>query len=188
MNDFDWLEGETDEETESVMTGEIQPAPKRKKRPTDLIRAERKLTFVQRFYMDCLMQCSTLAEAQRKMTEAGYNVDRSTLWRWRQNPNFGYALDLARKHLCDVMGVSKESVLLDAEKIKQMALTPRPRLYKGKHTGYEEVELGTALRALELQGKGVGIQDGEANRVQVNIDIDFSGRQDGIDEGVTVDG
>jgi hypothetical protein len=75
----------------------------------------------------------------------------------------------------------------DAEKIKQIALTPQPVLYQGKKTGFDEVQLAAALRALELQAKGIGLQDTAAQRVQVNIDIDFSGRVDGVDVSVEDD-
>ena len=81
----------------------------------------------------------------------------------------------------ECLGISKERILTDAEKIKQIALTPQPILHQGKDTGFSEIQLGSALRALELQGKGIGLNDSQINRVQVNIDIDFSGRVDGID-------
>jgi hypothetical protein len=77
------------------------------------------------------------------------------------------------------MGFSKEKILLDAEKAKELALTPQPVLFQGQPTGETEVELGAYIRALELQGKALGIGSEESQKVQVNIDIDYSGRVEG---------
>ncbi len=192
-NDFDWL-GESDIDfsgpvvpvTESkVAIANIDPGKaimaKRKQRPKELVRAERKLTPIQRFYARMLVETETIAAAERRMVDAGYRTDRSTYYRWRKMPRFVEVVHLTQNYLFECLGISKERILNDAEKIKQIALTPQPILHQGKSTGFEEVQLGTALRALELQGKGVGLNDGDANRVQVNIDIDFSGRVDGVD-------
>ncbi len=115
------------------------------------------------------------------MSDAGFILNRTTLYRWRQLPQFIEVVHLQQKWIYECLGISKESVLLDAEKVKQIALNPQPILHQGKDTGFKEVQLGPALRAIEMQGKGVGITDGADRRVQVNIDIDFSGRVDGAD-------
>lgn len=189
-NDFDWLGSGDVDFSGPVKESKIEIANrdpgkaimrKRKQRPKALVRAERKLTPVQRFYAKMLVETETIAAAERRMADAGYRTDRSTYYRWRKMPVFVEAVHLMQDYLFDCLGISKQRILTDAEKIKQIALTPTAILHQGMDTGHTEVQLGTALRALELQGKGIGLSDSVINRVQVNIDIDFSGRVDGID-------
>jgi len=188
-NDFDWL-GSKDVDFSGPVKESRVPAVKdpgqaimrkRRQRPKELVRAERKLTPIQRFYARMLVETETISAAERRMVDAGYKTDRSTYYRWRKLPVFVECVHLMQDYLFDCLGISKQRVLTDAEKIKQIALTPMPILHQGKDTGFKEVQLGSALRALELQGKGVGLSDSAINRVQVNIDIDFSGRIDGVD-------
>lgn len=188
--EFDWLNGNDVDfsgpvEVVPVVVETIDPGKaiinKRKRRPAALIRGERKLTPPQRFYAKMLVETETIEAAYRRMVDAGYTFHRKTLYNWRQKPKFIEVVHLSQNYLFECLGISKERVMNDAEKIKQIALTPQPILHAGKPTGFNEVLLGPALRALELQGKGVGLNDGDAQRVQVNIDIDFSGRIDGVD-------
>ena len=191
--DFGWLDGNADVDfsgpvaVEKPLTvqdpGKKVLVTKRRRRPPELVRAERKLTPIQRFYARMLVETETISAAELRMGHAGYKVDRSTYYRWRKMPVFIEVLHLSQSYLFDCLGISKERVMNDAEKIKQIALTPQPILHQGRDTGFREIQLGAALRAIELQGKGVGLNDGDANRIQVNIDIDFSGRVDGIDAG-----
>lgn len=188
-SDFDWLGSDDVDfsgpvvESKTVVAKDPGKAimQKRRRRPAELVRAERKLTPIQRFYARMLVETETITAAERRMVDAGYRTDRSTYYRWRKLPMFVEAVHLMQDYLFECLGISKERVLNDAEKIKQMALTPQVILHQGKDTGFKEVQLGSALRALELQGKGVGLNDSGINRVEVNIDIDFSGRVDGID-------
>ena len=195
-NDFDWLlaplpaAGSGDIDFSGPVTEAKVPVvkdpgqavmQKRRQRPKALIRAERKLTPIQRFYARMLVETETIAAAERRMADAGYKADRATYYRWRKMPRFVEAVHLNQDYLFDCLGISKQRILTDAEKIKQMALTPQAILHQGKDTGFREFELGTALRALELQGKGVGLQDSAMDRVHVNIDMEFSGRVDGVD-------
>lgn len=187
-SDFDWMtEGDVDFSgpVKTVVVKEKDPGAelikKRKRRPVELVRAERKLTPAQRFYVRMLVETETIAAAERRMVDAGFRMDRTTFYRWRQLPAFSETVHLMQSWVFECLGISKERVMNDAEKIKQIALTPQPVLYQGKKTGFDEVQLAAALRALELQAKGIGLQDTAAQRVQVNIDIDFSGRVDGVD-------
>lgn len=191
-NSFDWLlapappvAGDIDFSGPVVTPPAVDPGKavmaKRKRRPPALIRAERKLTPIQRFYARMLVETETIAAAERRMADAGYKADRSTYYHWRKLPRFVECVHLNQDYLFQCLGISKERIMNDAEKIKQIALTPVAILHQGKDTGHKEVNLGTALRALELQGKGVGLSDTALTRVQVSIDIDFSGRVDGVD-------
>lgn len=174
MNDYAWME-------QSTLPKRL---PKREQRPVELIRAERKLPPAMRMYLRFVLESVTLAEAARKMHDAGFHFERTTLHRWRRRPDFIKAQELGNEYILKVVGINKARTLLDSEKVKQLALTPQPILYKGKRTGEVEVDLGAAMRAIEFQGKAVGIGNEEQRRVQVAIDIDFSGR----DEKPTIEG
>lgn len=179
-SDTDWL----DEETSKLPVRRTRRTS-RVKRPKPLILAERKLTSEQRYYVRMLTESLTVAEAERRMASTGYPKRcRETYWRWRQKPDFAEALSLMTDWQLKAYGISKERLIMDAEKIKQHALEEQPILYKGDATGYMERELGIAMRAVEFQGKGLGITDPDQRGVKVNIDIDFSGRA----AGVTIEG
>lgn len=195
-NDFDWL----DEKNDVDFSGRLKNIPvetgaksvvvskkakvKRNRRPKELVRAERRLTLVQRFYIRLLVECETIAAAERRLADAGYKHDRVTLYRWRQKPDFAEALRLSQDYRFTCLGISKELVMNAAEQVRELALTPQPILHKGEKTAFEEVNLGAALRAIEFLGKGIGITDNASQRVQVNIDIDFSGRVGGMEKTV----
>lgn len=183
MSDFDWLDGEQEGAKEIVDAAldKVAPAPikpRRKRRPAELIKAEKSLTPAQRYFARCLLESETIQQAQDAFRRSGYRVNRTTLYRWRKQPKFIKVLHLMQNYLFESLGIDKAKVMLDAEKIKENALTPRPILYKGEETGYDEIELGAALRALELQAKGIGIGTQESQRVVVAIDIDFTGRKE----------
>lgn len=176
MDDGSWLDAKPTK---------VLAHKKKKARPVALVRALRDLSIPQRFYLKLLMECDTYAEAERVMKELGYGYNRATLYRWRCDPRFAKAVELQQQQQFDGLGLNKVKVMLDAERAKQIALRPQPILYKGTPTGHSEVNVGAYIRALELQGKGVGITDGEKNAVQVNVDIDFSGRAD--KPGITIE-
>ncbi len=193
--DFDWLNDEHDVDFSGplaeipVVTGDKPlvskpakaPVVKRNRRPKELVRAERRLTLVQRFYIRLLVECDTIAAAGRRLTDAGHVFDRTTLYRWRRKPDFAEALRLSQNWKFQCLGISKELVMNAADAVRELALTPRPILHKGQATKFEEIQLASAMRAIEFMGKGIGISDSASQRVQVNIDIDFSGRVDGVD-------
>lgn len=177
MEDDDWLDLPSERP--------VRVLEPKLRRPRDLVRAERDLTIPQRFYVRALLESDSIKQADKAMHKAGYTYDRGTFYRWRNLPKFAKCLGLAQNYQLATLGLSKEKIMLDAEKAKQIAMRPKPVLYKGVATGHTEVELGGYLRALELQAKGVGITDNDDRTVQVNIDIDFSGRAD--NRGVVIE-
>ena len=179
-SDTDWL----DEEVVKTPAVRKRRRANKTKRPKSLVMAERSLTLPQRYYVRMLVESITIAEAERRMADAGFIFNRTTYWTWRKMPDFVEALAHTQDWQVRAHGINKPGLMLDAEKIKQFALENKPILYKGEATGFEEKELGTAIRALEFQGKGLGITDPDQRGVKVNIDIDFSGRA----AGVTIEG
>lgn len=174
MDDFDWL---AEKENPSSLPMPVRPKNPRMKRPKALIEAERKLTPAMRMYLRFLIESPTVKVAEKKMDDAGFTFDRGTYWRWRRRPDFIQAQELGIEYVAKSIGISKARTLLDAEKVKELALEEQPIMRKGEIVGYS-AELGTAMRAIEFQGKALGIGNEERQRVQVSIDIDFSGRDE----------
>lgn len=199
MSKFDWLDGGDEKE---VLPQPVRPGPKQKRkglatkakpasirRPKALVQAERKLKPEQRLYARLLNEYRVVGQAERHMRILGYDYSNATYMKWRRKPDFIRAQQLLADYSFECLGLSKDKVLLDAERIKNEALTPKPILFKGEETGFEEVQLGHALKALEIQGKGVGLTDNERTGEAVTINIDFSGRQDDDEaDGKTIEG
>jgi hypothetical protein len=187
-DEFDWLD-EDDTTGKSVAAPEPKPK-KRMRRPHTLLTAKRKLPPKQRVFADLLVELPTIKEAMKAYSAASPNHNESewTLQKWRNDPAFVEYEAEYRKYMVEVMGFSKEKVILNAEQVREAAMTPKPILYKGEETGYEEVELGAAMRAVEFQGKALGIGGDDRGNVVINLDIDFSGRRsDVVVEGEVVD-
>ncbi len=178
--DTDWMDAE--EAPQELVAPKKPRRLSKNRRPAALVKAERSLSLEQRYYVRMLTESNTYREAQKRLINAGFpKRDRATYWRWRQNDKVAEALSLLQDWQYACSHISKARLVSDAEKIKQIALRPKPILYKGKATKFKEVDTGVALRAVEFQGKAIGINDPDQRGVTVNIDIDFSGRVDGID-------
>ena len=177
--EFNWLESDGEAEDVPGKGIKVPKTHSKRNRPRELILAERKLDPLKRAYARFIVDAESIDQADKWLCEyAGRNYNRVTLYRWRRDDDFATAVRLMQDRVYEQTGINKARLLNDAEKIKQNALTPRPVLFKGKATGHTEQELGVAMRALEFQGKAVGINDNEGARVLVNVDIDFSGRAD----------
>jgi hypothetical protein len=141
----------------------------------------------QRVAIRAMMSTSNKAEALRLLKKHGVEITRMTLDRWLKRTDFKEAL--FRAECAVARNVSKENVLRKTEALLEEAMTPKPILYKGEHTGFEEVELGTATRLVELQGKAAGLfNDEHQTKVAVMVDIDFSGRKDAPVDAQVIDG
>lgn len=97
-------------------------------------------------------------------------VSRTTVSRWTQEENFAFMqkiiLAAKREEL-----VSADALQLRADYIADLALEPKPILFKGIPTGYYEQELGVALSANEqlMKAKGMFKTDEQSTRVTVRI-------------------
>jgi hypothetical protein len=140
----------------------------------ELVEGLRALRHEQRLFLHALLASSSFTEAHRKLAESGIVLKRETTARWTRSPIFVNAWRLLEKAY--VRNITKDGVIAKTQAVIEHSMTPKPILYKGKATGFEEVDVGAAIRALELQGKAVGAWADEQQKVAVSIDIDFSGR------------
>lgn len=179
--DFDWLDAETPS-TSKKITEKKNPkkitSNGKDRRPRDLIVAERALRPEQRLYARFLVETRIEGEAEQKMQLMGYGFRDDVFYGWRRQPKFIRALNLLKQYTYESLAITREHVLLETENVRREAMTPKPILFKGEETGHEEIQLGAAMRALELQGKAVGLADPQNQGQVVNINIDFSGRSD----------
>lgn len=139
--------------------------------------ARRGLTVHQRLAVHALVMSTTTGEALKLLQSKGVAVDRTTLNRWFRGADFRAAVKAAEEAVA--VSITKHSVLRKTETLLEEAMKPRPILHKGEDTGFKEIELGTATRLVELQGKAAGLfQDESAMKIAVLVDVDFSGRKD----------
>jgi hypothetical protein len=198
MSEFDWMDND-EPETKAVAKPKKRRSRKRR-RPVALIESERKLPLPKRMYARCVFEAPTVRAANELHRSQGYGHSASTLRRWREEPDFIDFLHELQTHYLESIGFSKEKTLVDSERVREEAMTPTPVLYQGRpvYTGeYDddfnpiplmETQGGVAMRAIEFQGKAVGIGGDERGGTVINLDIDFSGRRaDVIVDGEVVD-
>jgi hypothetical protein len=112
------------------------------------------------------------------------NVDNKVLARWMKNAQFLEALQARSDQIAQ--RVTKNSVLLNAQKIFEDALEEQPIVDRksGEIIGYKR-EFGPALNANEQMGKILGaFNKDESGKQIVVIDIDFSGGNRPVQEHV----
>lgn len=97
--------------------------------------------------------------------------DSSVVTRWFQRPDFLRALDLMKKVYLDSEGLDPTSVMLKAGKVYDTAMTPQPILYMGEHTGFEEVDLSSAMRSVEFLGKVHKMTSGDESGARVTLHV-----------------
>jgi hypothetical protein len=91
--------------------------------------------------------------------------------RWFQRPDFQLALGLMKRVYLDAAGLDPESVMLKAGKVYETAMTPQPILYMGEPTGFEEVDLSSAMRSVEFLGKVHKMTSGDDGGARVTLHV-----------------
>jgi hypothetical protein len=120
-----------------------------------LVVAMKALRPIQRTYLRAYVSagCSRPAATRALNARRIALPDASVVTRWFQRPDFLRALDLMKKVYLDSAGLDPTSVMLKAGKVHEAAMTPQPILYMGEPTGYEQVDLSSAMRSIEFLGK-----------------------------------
>jgi hypothetical protein len=190
VSEFDWLSDEEVGFHPAIEKGRTLALPvKRLRRPTELIKADKALSVQQRMFRDCILNTRSYKEAIDLFDKSYSTVDRTTAWRWRKLPKFVKALELGYQYMAECAGVTREKFLVQLEQIRDTAMTPRPILYRGEPTGFEEYDPASALKALDQQAKLAGFYGEEKTQVAVNLQIDFGsyGTDADIIEGEVVE-
>ena len=145
--------------------------------------AMRELTPQQRLAVEALVHTATRKLALARLNEAGLEIDWKTLDQWCRQPRMVRAMAARRAQLAAL--VSKDSVIVNAQNLMEIALEPKPILFKGEDTGHREVNVGAALTANEQLAKATGaFQTDQNGKTVVVINIDFSGRKNVVQETV----
>ena len=182
--DEDWLGELAPEQVREVVKAAVfddaTPREKGAKPPAGLpalegrlVAAMRALRPVQRAYLRAYIQagCNRPA-ATRSINKRGISLpDGSVITRWFQRPDFKLALDLMKKLYLDTAGLDPDSVLLKAGRIHDVAMTPQPILYMGEPTGFEEVDLSSAMRSVEFLGKVHKMTTGDEAGTRVTLHV-----------------
>lgn len=138
-----------------------------------LVAAMRSLRPVQRIYLRAYIQagCNRSA-ATRALNKRGIDLpDSSAVTRWFGRPDFKLALDLMKKLYLDTAGLDPDSVMLKAGRIHDEAMTPKPILYMGEPTGFEEIDLSSAMRSVEFLGKVHKMTTGDEAGTRVTLHV-----------------
>lgn len=138
-----------------------------------LVRALRALRPIQRIYLRAYIQhgCNRSA-ATRVVNNRGVALPNgSSITRWFTRPEFKVALDGLKKLYLDTAGLDPQSVILKAGQVYETAMDPQPILHQGEDTGFREVDLGNAMRAVEFMGRVNKMTTGDENGARVTLHI-----------------
>lgn len=182
--DASWLGELTPEQVTEVVKAAVfddaTPREKDAKPPAGLpalegrlVAAMRAITPVQRAYLRAYIQCGcNRPAATRAINKRGISLpDGSTVTRWFARPEFKLALDLMKKLYLDTAGLDPDSVLIKAGRIHDEAMTPQPILYMGEPTGFEQVDLSSAMRSVEFLGKVHKMTTGDEAGTRVTLHV-----------------
>lgn len=202
LEDFEWLEGDEYFLNQDLLMHEVyelyaQPAvhvptqmsPEeyeaykistaharaRSQKKRELILATKALPLHQRLWLKALEANSyTDSIAHGALMRQGFTYPLSTVRNWKGHVRFKKALDLSMSLAVD--DLSKDKILLNTQRVIDIALTPKPILYKGYETGYEEYDPTSALTGLRMLGQHQKLwNENDASRVTLEIElIDFA--------------
>lgn len=106
--------------------------------------------------------------AIRVLANTPLATSKTTVCRWSADPMFELARTTLRAASVEEI-LNRDNLAARQDDIVETALTPKPILYQGEHTGYEEVEVGVASRANEVLLKlGGHLKDRD---LEVNVGI-----------------
>lgn len=104
-----------------------------------------------------------------RRTESKGAGDRRTHYNWeRTNRNYATVVRLWRGAVGS-QALDKDRLLARQDDIVETLLTPKPILYQGDHTGFEEVEAAAASRANEVLMKSAGLLKDKDLDINVGI-------------------
>lgn len=147
----------------------------RSQKSGELIKAKKGLPLHQRLFLQALEANSyNLAQAHASLQRKGFAYAYGTVSNWRNHIRFKAALELSMALATD--NITPNSILLNTQRVVDLALTPKPILYQGQDTGYREYDPSSALTGLKMLGENKKLwSDKTSTNVILDIElIDFS--------------
>lgn len=106
--------------------------------------------------------------AMRILDKTPLSVSKTSITNWSAEPAFELVRTTLREASIEEI-LSRANLVARQDDIVETAMTPKPILHQGQHTGFEEVEVGIAARANEtLLRVGGHLKDKD---LEVNVGI-----------------
>lgn len=174
-SDDDWLDAPNEKPAGNTLpalplgTRELAAAATAQERRAQFVSAWESLPEQQRVFLNTWRECRfNTRKTLRVLAGTSFGTAKSTVYNWGANDAF----ELVRNALRDASVeeiLSRANLAARHDDIVEEALTPKPILYQGEHTGFEEIELGTAAKANEtLLRLGGHLKDKD---LEINVGI-----------------
>lgn len=166
----DWLDDPSDDwlDPEKPVAGEVELKPAANTLPVlsvgpqaidagvtalekraQFVLAWESLTDGQRVFLNTWREMNFNARRTlRVLASTAHSTSKTTVNNWQGNPHFELVRNTLREASVEEI-LSRANLVARQDDIVETALTPKPILYQGRHTGHEEVEVGIAARANE---------------------------------------
>ena len=95
----------------------------------------------------------------------------ATVTRWQHTLEYVTALNVMKNYYAEMAGVDRDSILIKTGAVLDDALEPKPVLYMGEPTGYEQIDGNVAMRAIEFAGKVNRMIGDDAQSARVTLQI-----------------
>lgn len=152
MND-DWLDTGTSLVVDAGVPGlssqAIDLAADSLARRGQFITAWQSLTEQQRVFLNMWRENRFNMRATLKVLRGTqFSSSKTTVYRWSEDPAYELARTMLRAGSIEEI-LSRDNLVARQDDIVETLLTPKPILYQGEHTGFEEVDASAAARANE---------------------------------------
>lgn len=179
MSSDDWLGGPSDDWLAPEKLVDIEPEPAAGTLPAVValpmefsarvtLAAEcwERLSLKQRQFLTVLRECRY--NARKASRQLGYSSS-SNHKAWLAKSDYAAVFSLWQS-VAAGDALNPDKLLARQDDIVEEALTPKPILHQGEHTGFEEVQIGVAARANETLMKAAGLLK-EKTDIDVSIGI-----------------
>lgn len=137
------------------------------------VKAWEGLLVKQRIYLNKWRECRfNERRTLRELTGSPYRVSKSTVQKWGRDRKYERVRKILQEASVEEI-LSRNNLVIRQDDIVETLLTPKPILYQGEHTGFEEIDAGAAGRANEVLLK-VG---GHLKDKEIDLSVDIIGPQ-----------
>lgn len=122
----------------------------------------------QRIFLTAFRNNRLNARRTSRATHGNDDAGRQNHKLWMHQPNYATIVRLWRG-VTGSEALDKDRLLTRQDDIVETLLTPKPILYQGEHTGFEEVEASAAARANETLMKAAGLL--KDKDIEINVGL-----------------